>query len=191
MANAMERFFEVSNEMPLNRRLLYALGNTSYLRGNYSAAQGYYNRLLDLLETERVRATTLLPHDRPEHMELTERIMEAQNNLGVTLGTLADRDGNVNYRTRALALFSESARAWDFITRNPTTMVRLFIPGTEIPETNQSLLNTKYTLYPEPGFEPLIYNQIDMDVEDPSIWEYLVPPDNQSRDIPYEIRNQE
>jgi tetratricopeptide (TPR) repeat protein len=191
MADAMERFFEVSNEMPFNRRLLYTLGNTAYLRGDYYAAQGYFNRLLDVLETERVRATTLLPHDRPEHMELAERIMEAQNNLGVTLGTLADRNGNVNYRTRALALFAESARAWDFITRNPTTMVRLFVPGTEIPETNQSLLNTKYTLYPEPGFEPLIYNQIDLDVEDPSTWEYLVPPDNLSRDIPYEIRNQD
>jgi tetratricopeptide (TPR) repeat protein len=190
MAEAMERFFEVSNEMPLNRRLLYSLGNTSYLRGNYFAAQGYYNRLLDLLETEKVRATTLLPHDRPEHMELAERIMEVQNNLGVTLGTLADRSGNVNYRTRALALYSESARAWDFITRNPTTLVRLFVPGTEIPETNQSLLNTKYTLYPEPGFEPLIYNQIDMDVEDPSIWESLVPQNTRTTDIPYEIRNE-
>jgi hypothetical protein len=190
MAEAMERFFEVSNEMPLNRRLLYALGNASYLRGNYFTAQGYYSRLLDLLEIEKVRATMLLPHDRPEHMELAERIMEAQNNLGVTLGTLADRNGDVNYRTRALALYAESARAWDFITRNPTTLVRLFVPGTEIPETNQSLLNTKYTLYPEPGFEPLIYNQIDMDVEDPSTWEYLVPQDNRPQDIPYEIRNE-
>jgi tetratricopeptide (TPR) repeat protein len=175
MADAMEHFFEASNEMPLNRRLLYALGNTSYMRGNYSAAQGYYNRLLDLLETEKVRATNLLPNDRPEHMELAERIMETQNNLGVTLGTLADRTGDVNYRTRALALYAESARTWDFITRNPETLVRLFVSGTEIPETNQSLLNTKYTLYPEPGFEPLIYNQIDMDVEDPSMWEELVP----------------
>lgn len=191
MAEAMEHFFEVSNKRPLNRRLLYALGNTSYLRGNYSAAQGYYNRLLDLLETEKVRAAALLPHDRPEHMELAERIMVAQNNLGVTLETLADRSGDVNFRTRALALYSESARAWDFITRNPTSMVRFFIPGTAIPRPNQSLLNQKNTLYPEPGFEPLIYNQIDMDVEDPSRWESLVPQDNLARDIPSEIRNGE
>lgn len=191
MAEAIGRFFEVSNETPLNKRLLYTLGNASYSRGDYFAAEGYYNRLLDILETEKVRAATLLPHDRPEHMELAERIMEAQNNLGVTLGTLADRTGNVNYRTRALSLFAESARAWDFITRNPVSWVRLFVPGTEIPETNQPLLNTKYTLYPEPGYEPLIYNLIDMDMQEPSTWEYLVPPDNRARDIPYEIRNQE
>ncbi len=192
MADAMDRFFEVSTAMPLNRRLLYTLGNTSYLRGNYFVAQGYYSRLLDLLENERNRFPTLLPHDRPEHYELAERIMRAQNNLGVTLSALAERTGNVGYRTRALALYSESGRAWDFLTRNPTTVVRLFIPGTNIPARNQALDNTKYTLYPEPGTEPLIYTLIDKDVLEPSIWEDLTrSPAESAKDIPYRIRNKE
>ncbi|MDR2098289.1 MAG: tetratricopeptide repeat protein, partial [Spirochaetaceae bacterium] len=62
--DAQERFFGVSEEMPLNRRLLHALGNVSYKRGNFYAAQGYFSRLLDLLETERARFPALIPDDR-------------------------------------------------------------------------------------------------------------------------------
>ena len=189
MAEAMNRFFDVSTRLPLNRRLLYTLGNTAFQRGNYYAAQGYYNQLLDLLETEQNRFPTLLPHDRPEHMELAERIMVARNNLGATLAVLAERTGNVNLRTRALVLYSDSSRAWDVLTRNPETLIRLFLIDTNVTGPNQGLVNTKYTLYPEPGFEPLIYTRIDKDVPEPSFWEKLVPPNGLAGDdIPYNTR---
>jgi tetratricopeptide (TPR) repeat protein len=168
--NALERFFTASSELPLNRRLLHALGNVSYLRGNYFAAQGYYRRLLDLLETERARFPLLSPNERPDHMELAERLMIARNNMAVVLEALSDRSGDPRYRAEAMAFYSESARAWDALTRNPDTMSR---SG----GTNLGFLNSRNILYPRDGYEPRLFNQIDKDVLEPSAWETLAPPD--------------
>jgi hypothetical protein len=175
--DALERFFTASAELPLNRRLLYALGNASYQRGDYFAAQGYYNRLLDILETDRSRLPLLLPNDQPEFIELAERLMIARNNMGAACEALAGQTGDNRYRNRALALYSESARAWDSLTRNPQSMTRaLPAPGiyggsgSSLPQ-----LNTRYMLYPEPGYEPKIFLQIDKDVLEPSSWERLAP----------------
>jgi tetratricopeptide (TPR) repeat protein len=167
---ALERFFAASSEMPLNRRLLHALGNVSYLRGNFFAAQGYYRRLLDLLEAERSRFPMLYPNERSDHMELAERIMIARNNMGVTLEALTDRSGDPRYRTEAMALYAESSRAWDALTRNPDTMSRST-------GTNLGFLNSRNILYPQAGFEPHIFNQIDKDILEPSAWETLAPSD--------------
>jgi tetratricopeptide (TPR) repeat protein len=174
--DALEQFFTASAELPLNRRLLYALGNVSYQRGDYFAAQGYYNRLLDILETERSRLPLLLPNDEPEFIELAERLMIARNNMGATYESLAEQTGDSRYRSRALALYSESARAWDTLTRNPQTMIRsLPAPGIFGPGVNLPYLNSRNALYPQPGYEPQIFLPIDKDVLEPSAWERLVP----------------
>ncbi|MDR2071087.1 MAG: tetratricopeptide repeat protein [Treponema sp.] len=167
---ALERFFTASSELPLNRRLLHALGNASYMQGSYSIAEGYYRRLLDLLETERARFPLLSPTERPDHMELAERLMVARNNTGVTLEALTDRTGNPRYRSEAQALYAESARAWDTLTRNPDTMIRSA-------GTNLGFLNSRNILHPQAGYEPQLFNQIDKDVLEPSAWEALAPPD--------------
>jgi tetratricopeptide (TPR) repeat protein len=173
---ALERFFTASAELPLNRRLLYALGNASYQRGDYFAAQGYYNRLLDILEAERSRLPLLLPNDQPEFVELAERLMIARNNTGATLEALAEQTGDNRYRSRALALYSESARAWDTLTRNPDTMIRMRpAPDVSVPGVNLPYLNSRNVLYPQPGFERQIFIQIDKDVLEPSAWEHLAP----------------
>ncbi|MDR2952345.1 MAG: tetratricopeptide repeat protein, partial [Treponema sp.] len=122
--NALDYFFQASSDLPFNRRLLFALGNAAYKRGDYYAAQGYYNRLLDLLENQRLRLPILLPNDGPEFLEVGERLMMARNNIGVTYEALADITGYREYRALALGYYAESARAWDTITRNPETMVR-------------------------------------------------------------------
>jgi tetratricopeptide (TPR) repeat protein len=168
--DALERFFTASSELPLNRRLLHALGNVTYLRGNYFAAQGYFRRLLDLLEAERARFPMLSPNERSDHMELAERLMVARNNTAVTMEALADRTGDPRYRTGAMALYTESARAWDALTRNPDTMVRST-------GTNLGFLNSRNILHPQLGYEPRLFNQIDKDVLEPSSWEVLAPPD--------------
>jgi tetratricopeptide (TPR) repeat protein len=171
---ALERFFTASADLPLNRRLLYALGNASYQRGDYFAAQGYYNRLLDILEAERSRLPLLLPNERPEFVELAERLMIARNNMGATLEALAEQTGDNRYRSRALALYSESARAWDTLTRNPGTMIRMRpAPDVAAPGVNLPYLNSRNALYPQPGFERQIFIQIDKDVLEPSLWEHL------------------
>jgi tetratricopeptide (TPR) repeat protein len=180
---ALQRFFTLTPSMPNNKRLLYALGNVSYLRGNYFAAQGYYNRLMDLLDAERVRFPNLMPGSRPEEMDLAERIMVVDNNLGVTLETLTQISGETKYRSRALGLFSESIRAWDVLTRNPESMARmrplrdLYGPG-----INLAYLNAQNIIRPEPNYEPQLFMRIDRDALEPSAWEALIPRDYQLSD---------
>jgi tetratricopeptide (TPR) repeat protein len=175
--SALNRFFTVSAAMPGNRRNLYALGNAAYLRGDYFAAQAYYNRLLDLLESERARFPLTLPNEQGEQLELAERLMTARNNRGVTLEALTRQTGNNSYRSRAFSLFIESERAWDAVTRNPRTMNRLGpLPGEAGPGVNPAYLNIQNSLHPELGYEPQFFYRIDKDVLEPSIWEELVSP---------------
>ncbi|MDR2029546.1 MAG: tetratricopeptide repeat protein [Treponema sp.] len=176
-APALERFFAASAEMPHNRRLLYALGNASYMRGDYHTAQGYFSRLLDILDNDRAHFPLLSPNDTPEHMDLAERLMVTRNNLGVTMEALAEQTGDNSYRARALGLYAESARAWDAITRNPETMVRAGAAALSAPGVNLAYLNSRNALNPVPGYESQIYLHIDKDVFEPSLWESLAPAD--------------
>jgi tetratricopeptide (TPR) repeat protein len=169
---ALERFFDVSMEMPYNRRLLNALGNVSYQRNDYFAAQGYFNRLINLLERDRLRFPVMTPDERPDHAELLTRMMTAQNNMGVTLNALAARTGSPGFRTQALAMFAESARYWDLLSRNEA-MVRAGLSDPAIPGKSLPYLNIRSTLYPVPGSESLLYVTIDKDVLEPSEWEDL------------------
>jgi len=180
---SLRRFFALTSVMPNNKRLLYALGNTSYLRGNYFAAQGYYNRLMDLLDAERVRFPNLVPGSRLEEQDLTERLMVADNNLGVTLEALTRVSGDTSYRTRALYFFAESIRAWDVLTRNPESMIRMrAIKDLYGPGINLAYLNTQNILRPSPAYDQQIFMRIDKDSLEPSPWEILVPRDYQLSD---------
>ena len=173
---ALERFFAAFREMPFNRRILYALGNVSYMRGNYFAAQGYYDRLLEMLEDDRSRLPPIAPTDDKDQLDLVERLMVAQNNLGVVLEALTERTGNISYRSRAQGLYSDSERAWDILTRNPTTMIRMR-PSSDItaPGVNPAYLNVQNSLRPIPGYEHQFFLRIDKDVLEPSSWEDLAP----------------
>jgi tetratricopeptide (TPR) repeat protein len=173
---ALNYLFTASQAMPLNRRILYALGNTTYLRGDYFAAQAYYNRLLDILEADRARFPLVAPNDSAKERELAERLMTARNNMGVTLEALTKSTGNNAYRSRAFGLYAESERAWDVLTRNPQTMTRLGpLPGQSGPGVNPAYLNVQNALHPVPGYEPQFFYRIDKDVLEPSAWEELAP----------------
>jgi tetratricopeptide (TPR) repeat protein len=172
--NALEYLFRASAQLPLNRRLLFALGNATYQRGDFFAAQGYYNRLLDMLENQRVRLPVLLPNDNPQFLELGERLMMARNNAGVVNEALADQTGNRDFRSRAMVLYVESARAWDSITRNPESMTRMRLtesPGA--PSINLGYLNANNALRPNSDHRPQIFVRIDRDVLEPSRWEEI------------------
>jgi tetratricopeptide (TPR) repeat protein len=174
--NSMEYLFNASADLPLNRRMLYALGNVAYKRGDYFAAQGYYSRLIDILESQRIRLPVLLPNDSPVFLELGERLMMARNNAGVVYEALAEQTGSREYRSRALSLYAESARAWDSITRNPETMVRMSLTDTPgAPGINLGYLNANNALRPVSNFSPEIFVRIDKDVLEPSHWEELAP----------------
>jgi tetratricopeptide (TPR) repeat protein len=167
--NALDYFTTASANLPLNRRLLFALGNASYQRNNYYLSQAHFDRLLDILEAERSHLPVIMPNDRTEYLELAERLMMAQNNAGVIYEALAEQTGNQRFRSRAMALYAESSRAWDAVTRDYKTMIR----SGSIPLPQ---LNVRNTLYPETDYEPQIFPNIDKDVQEPSYWEQLTGP---------------
>jgi len=174
--NALDYLFKASSGLPMNRRILFALGNTTYKRGDYFAAQGYYNRLLDILENQRIRLPVLLPNDTAQFLELGERLMMARNNAGVVNEALAKQTGKRDYRSKALALYADSARSWDAITRNPQSMTRMTIGDTPgAPGINLGYLNANNALHPSSSYTPEIFIRIDKDVSEPSKWEELAP----------------
>jgi len=174
--NALDYLFKASSDLPLNRRMLFALGNAAYQRGDYFASQGYYNRLLDILELQRLRLPVLLPNDNVQFLETGERLMMARNNLGVVNEALAAQTGNREYRSKAMVMYAESARAWDAITRNPESMTRMSLtdsPGA--PSINLGYLNANNALRPNSSYRPEIFVRIDRDVLEPSKWEEIAP----------------
>ena len=146
------------------------------MRGNYYAAQGYFTRLLETLEADMTRFVLIRASDNLEENILTERLMVVQNNLAVTLEALANREGNNEYRARAMSLYTESQRAWDVLTRNPETLVRMRpSPDLNAPGVNPAFLNIQNSLYPVPDYEPLFFIRIDKDLLEPSIWDEIAP----------------
>jgi tetratricopeptide (TPR) repeat protein len=174
---ALDRFTAAYSAMPRNRRILYALGNASYMRGSFFAAQGYYDRLLDILNAQKALFPQIIPTDDREQLDLAERLMAAQNNMGAALEALAERTGNTSFRSQALGLYAESARAWDIWTRNPATMARMLpAPGINAPGVNPGYLNIQNSLHPAAEYERQFFLYIDKDVLEPSFWEELHPP---------------
>jgi tetratricopeptide (TPR) repeat protein len=173
---ALERFTAAYSAMPRNRRILYALGNASYMRGSYFAAQGYYDRLLDILNSRKALFPQIMPTEDREQLDLAERLMTAQNNMGVTLEALAERTGSTGFRSQAQGLYTESARTWDIWTRNPTTMMRMLpAPGINAPGVNPAYLNIQNSLHPAAEYEHQFFFYIDKDVLEPSLWDELYP----------------
>ena len=98
----------VPGQPPQN--LLYALGDTFYQRGDYFAAQGYFLRLLDRLQSRRAALGILHPEDRPDDKALLESLVRVNNNLGVTMFRLAERTGDRNRKSEALVYLSAATR---------------------------------------------------------------------------------
>jgi tetratricopeptide (TPR) repeat protein len=171
---AEERLFEVSTQVTPNRRILNALGNVSFRRGNVSAAESYFSKLVTLLEAERLRITDFQADRVPEHRDLIERLMIAQNNLGAVYQTLAEQYGSNRYRTRALALYSDASRIWDYFARDPATFVRPGLADFSIPTISLPYLNTGNILYPSSNTAAEIFINIDRDMLEPSPWERLL-----------------
>ncbi|MDR3324874.1 MAG: tetratricopeptide repeat protein, partial [Spirochaetaceae bacterium] len=169
--NALRRFFSVSRRIPFNRRLLNTLGAAAYRNSDYFAAESYYSRLLSMLTRDRDRLPIALPDDVPEHRNLLERIMTAQNNLGATMNALARQTGRAAYRSQALTLFAESARTSDSLGRNLQTMQRGGLFDNALSGVSLPYLNIRNTLYPTSDAQDRTYPRIDADVLEPSEWE--------------------
>jgi len=152
-AEALGSFIKTVDELPDDTHVLFAFGNTLSLRNNNFAAEGYYSKLLDMLDLQRARLGVLLPQVREDQHDIVDIYMKASNNLGVTLHRIARQRGDSAKNAEGLVRLSESVRAYDALTRNPQTMVRL--EGSNLAERNIS-----YITYPLSEFSPAIYTDI-------------------------------
>lgn len=151
--NALTFFIKALEKKDADQNLLLAAGNTLALRGDNFAAQGYYNRLLTLLNEEKAHHALLFPQAKEEDAQLVEMILKTNNNLGVVLNKIARQTGNSQMNGKSFECFVESIRAWDALTRNQETMVRLG-------GSNLALQNSKYISASMAEFEPAIYTDI-------------------------------
>ena len=150
---ALNLFIKTAGETPSDTHVLYALGNVLSSRGDNFAAQGYYQRLMDILDQQRTKYTILFPQVNEEHEEIVEMYKMGANNLGVTLYRLSRQTGNSSMNAEALTNFTASIRAHDALERNQETLVRK--AGTNLAEQN-----IKYMSQSQPEFEPSIYTEI-------------------------------
>ncbi|MBQ9630228.1 MAG: hypothetical protein IJR49_01410, partial [Treponema sp.] len=151
--DAISSFIKANEEKPNDVELLLSLANSLTFRDDIIAASSYYERLVENLDNERTRLGVLLPQVRPEQAELVELYLRATNNLGVVQHRLARRTGNSELNAQALVNLSTSLRAWDALTRNQDTMIRL--SGSNLAEQN-----IRYITHPMAEYEPAIYTEI-------------------------------
>lgn len=161
---ALGSFIATAQEDPLDTHLLLALANTLCLRGDNYAASGYYQTLLELLDKSISRYGIILPQVRKDHGEIVDLYMKASNNLGVASHKIATQTGDSHYNALALVNMSESARAYDALSRNQETMVRL-------EGSNLATENVKYITSPITSYEPEIYVDIMDTLENEKILE--------------------
>lgn len=156
---ALLDFYEAAGPFSNNKNLMYSTANTLYRRGAYSAAQGYYNHLLDLLENEKDRIPYLMPEEREEHKALMEMITKTYNNLGVTLNKLDMQSKDPTKYSESLRYLTISTEYADLLSRDPDTLD----PTNSV---QLAYLNTRSILYPDAPGELQIYDEIPKDMEE-------------------------
>jgi len=152
-AEALGSFIVSSESKSDDTHLLLALANTLSLRNDNYTAEGYYEKLLAILDKERELHGVLLPQVREDQADLVDTYMRAANNLGVTLNRIALQTGNSKMNAEAIVQLSESLRAWDALTRNQKTMERL--KSANLPQEN-----IKYIDHPLSSYTPEIFTEI-------------------------------
>jgi tetratricopeptide (TPR) repeat protein len=155
---ALLRFAKAVDALPASENSLFALANAMYQQDFYSSAQGYYLRLLDLLEVRRDRIPLLQPADNSEHRDLLEFMMKVYNNLGVTYMRLYEVRRDPDRQAKALANLTFSSEYYDVLTRDPDTAERT-------PTKSLAYLNQRAILYPTKPFELQLYGRIPLDLE--------------------------
>jgi TolA-binding protein len=140
------------------QNLLFALGNTFYQRGDYFAAQGYFLRMLDRLETRKAALGFLHPEDRPDDRALLDSLVKVNNNLGVTMFRLAERTGDRKKKSEALVYLSAAAEIAGSLARSPDSVRRS--ENREVPS-----LNMRGIIYPVSKFDLQVYRLLPKDFQ--------------------------
>lgn len=158
-SEALGSFLKSSELYPEDENLLFSMGNTLSQRRDYYAANGYFGDLIEKLDDEKLSKGILFPQSKASDSDFVDLYMKASNNYGVSLYNLSKRTGNSKLNGKAVEQFQNSLRAWDALSRNQDTMVRL--PGGNLAEQN-----VKYSIHPVPDFEPALYSEIPKTLSD-------------------------
>jgi len=156
-SDALTEFRQSAGAFSNNHNLVYAKANTFVRRGAYHSAEGHYTHLLDMLKSRLEQERPLMIEDRRDHRALTENLMKASNNLGVTLYNLHLKTGQTDYYSRAMVQFSDSSRYFDRLSRDPETMERTGL-------SNLGYLNQRNLLFPNENYELQIYADLPLDM---------------------------
>ncbi|MCQ2611139.1 MAG: hypothetical protein MJ169_05265 [Treponema sp.] len=162
--SAINNFIIASQDKDQDKNLMLAMGNAFSQRKDDFVGIGYYQRLIDRLNKEIANHDILLPQVKPEHNQIVDQYMKANNNLAVSKYRIANLTGDSQMNASAIVNLQEALRSWDALTRNQKTMVRL--GGTNLAEQN-----IKYMTHPMPDFEPAIYTEIPRILEGEKILE--------------------
>ena len=159
LTEALGSFMKASDGNVKEPNLMLAMANTLSLRGDDYAAEGYYNQLVAYLDNEVADRGMVFPQVNDSDNDIVNTYLYAANNYGVTLHRLAKRTGNSSLNAKSIVQFQQSLRAWDALTRNQTSMLRL--GGTNLAEQNIKYVTHNFTEY-----EPAIYTQIPKTLTD-------------------------
>ena len=159
-SESLEQFYRAGLLGESSPYLSFAFGCALYARADYHAAEGYFRRVVEAMELELERLDLPDPQGKATHGEIVELLMLAQNNLGASLYRVGNRLGNPAIRSKAMAGFAESARLFDAMERDQSTMAR--------PEAkNLGFLNMDYVLHPQRGIDLAVYGAIERDMRFP------------------------
>ena len=157
---ALGSFMKAGEGNQKQRNLLYSMANTLALRNDDYAAEGYFEQLISELDLEIQNAGgSVYPQTNADQYDLVDLYLYAANNYGVVLHRLARRTGDSQKNAESIVQFQQSVRAWDALTRNQKTLLRL-------EGSNLAAENIKYVTHPSPDFEPSIYIDIPKTLTD-------------------------
>ena len=159
LAEALGSFMKAGDGNVKETNLMLAMANTLSLRGDDYAAEGYYNQLVQRLDQEVLERQMVFPQVNDSDYDIVNTYLSAANNYGVTLYRLAKRTGNSSLNAKSIVQFQQSVRAWDALTRNQNTLLRL--GGTNLAEQN-----IKYVTHNFSEYEPAIYTEIPKTLTD-------------------------
>lgn len=152
-AQALPSFMKTLETSPEDTSALIAIANTLSVRSDNYTARAYYENLLDILNKEKEKKGLLFPQVNKDDEETMNLYLRATNNLGVTLHRLSRSTGNSSLNALAIMNLQQSLRAWDALTRNDKTLIRL--QGSNLAEEN-----IKYITSPISEFDAAIYPDI-------------------------------
>ncbi len=139
------------------KNLLYSRANALYQLESYSSAAGYYSELLEILQRERSFIRELNLIDNIEHQALIEYMIKVNNNLGVSLVRIGERQRDPAQRSQGLVYLIQANEMSVNYQRDPDTLARP-------PTYNLAFINTRGVLYDESGIEPIIFNDVPEDL---------------------------